>query len=292
MKLLQTHQVPEDTVAERLSDYLVGKSLHLPSRKSVKKAIDRGLVYVDGKEAETGLWVQPGQLIEIMANDDPPPRIFTLDIPIIYEDEYLAVVNKPSGIPVSGNQFRTIQQALPGVLRPSAIPDSLRIPRPVHRLDAATSGLLLIAKTSTAAVRLGQLFERREVEKSYQAIVIGKVLGGGRFREKIHGLDAETGYESLEIVPSRRNGHLSLLQLHPLTGRTHQLRIHLSEAGHPIMGDKIYGTPGNVYLGKGLFLCATGLTFAHPFSLENMNIEIDPPNKFRLLLEREKRNFS
>lgn len=289
MNILYTHIVVHPGEHNRLGDYLVGKSMHLPSRKSVKKAIDRGQVLVNGHTGSTGLRVQAGDRIDILEAITPLPKVYDLSIPIVYEDDYLAILNKPSGIPVSGNQFRTVQQALPANLTPSSFPDALQIPRPVHRLDAATSGLLLIAKTANAAVKLGQLFEKRAVAKNYEAIVIGNMPDSGTLTFPIEGLEAITDFRCIGRVPSLCNEWLSWLELYPKTGRTHQLRIHLSKSGHPIMGDKIYGTPGQVYLGKGLFLCATALAFTHPLTREGLEIRIAPPNKFHLLMDREQR---
>lgn len=289
MKIIQTIIAEEDAGGARLSDYLVGKSVHLPSRKSVKKAIDRGCVRVEGQISDTGRRIQPGYCIDILSPDLPSPRVLPLNIPVVYEDDTLAVVNKPSGIPVSGNQFRTVQQALPHNLQPSPLPDALRTPQPVHRLDAPTSGLLLVAKTAAAAVQLGQLFEQRAIQKTYEAIVIGTLPEEGKFTTPVQATTAITHFFRKEVSPSLRNSTLSWVVLQPLTGRTHQLRIHLAEAGHPIMGDNLYGNPGEIYKGKGLFLCATALSWTHPFTGENIHIRIDPPNKFPLLMARERR---
>ena len=288
MKIIQTITADQDTGGARLSDYLVGKSDFLPSRKSVRKAIDQGWILVNGQIGSTGKRIQPGYRIDICAPDQPLLRVLPLDIPVLFEDEYLAVVQKPSGIPVSGNQYRTLQQALPHNTQPSSMPDALHLPRPVHRLDAPTSGLLMIAKTAAAAVRLGHLFEQRGIHKTYEAIVTGAMPESGRLSTPVQQLEAITDFFRKEIVPSPRNGYLSHMILQPHTGRTHQLRIHLATAGHPIMGDKDYGNPGNIYNGKGLFLCATGLRFQHPFSGETLDIRIAPPNKFSLLLDRER----
>ena len=109
--------------------------------------------------------------------------------------------------------------------------------------------------------------------------------------DDIEGLQSETVYNLQETVPSLKNEFLSLIKLHPKTGRTHQIRIHLSKLGYPIMGDKLYGEEGNVLKGKGLFLCAIGLGFKHPITSEELNIEISLPHKFVSLLEREKRRW-
>ena len=206
---------------------------------------------------------------------------------MVFEDEYLAVINKPPGIEVSGNKYKTIENALSINLKPSAQPDALPWPRPVHRLDYSTSGLLLIAKTSTAQRLLGQAFEERRIHKRYCAVVMGLIPTLGTVETPIDGLNALSEYEPVLTVPSLRSGHVSLVHLFPTTGRTHQLRIHMASIGHPIVGDPKYGEDGNTLKGKGLFLASIGLRFPHPVTQQEMNICIDAPPKFNALLERE-----
>ena len=142
MIILHRHLVPINIKDVRLSDYAIGIFPQIPSRKGLKKAIKNGQVYIDGLQANTGNWVETGQKIELVALDRKPPKIYPLDLPIIYEDDQLAVIQKPAGIVVSGNQFHTIQNALLHNLAPSKAIDAFQLPRPVHRLDHATSGLL------------------------------------------------------------------------------------------------------------------------------------------------------
>lgn len=288
MPILSKHIVPEHSSRQRLSDYCCGIFAALPSRKSVKKAIRAGRLLLNGKQGNTGDWVKPGMQIDLLAPEKTRPD-YELRLEVIHEDQHIALINKPAGIPVSGNQFRTIANTLPFNLKPSSAPDALAAPFPVHRLDSPTSGLLLIAKTGSAHQHLGQAFEQNKIKKIYQAIVTGKPPESGTIELPIEGKPAYTRYELLQSVPSLKNEQLSLLRLFPSTGRTHQIRIHLAQIGHPIMGDKLYGEPGKIYQGKGLFLCATGLQFSHPKSAELLPFVINPPNKFPLLLQREQR---
>ncbi|RMG81573.1 MAG: RluA family pseudouridine synthase, partial [Bacteroidetes bacterium] len=280
MEILETHLVPPNTDRVRLSDYLPRVFVSIPSRKGLKKAIKRGQVWVDGAPAETGRWVVPGQKIELIAPDLPPPRIYHMALPVVYEDEHLAVVNKPGGISVSGNKFRTLQNALPAHLTPSTRPDALKKMLPVHRLDAPTCGLLLVAKTISARINLGQAFENQTVKKRYRAVTIGEMPASGVLDSPIDGKPARTRFERVSAVRSLKNGWLSTVDLFPETGRTHQLRIHLAQAGYPILGDKLYGPEGLILKGKGLFLCAVELAFLHPFSGEMLRLAIAPPPKF------------
>lgn len=291
MTLLETHTVPPDTNAIRLSDYAVGIFRIITTRKGIKKAIKKGCVCIDGLPANTGRWVQPGQVIQLMEPETKPVKVFKLHLDIIFEDQYMAVVNKPAGIVVSGNQYRTIQNALTFNLKTSTVEDALSCPMPAHRLDHATSGLLLVAKTRKARVALGRQFENKEIKKKYQAIAIGKLPAVGTIDIPIEGKAAHTRFDVDRIVQSLKNSYLTLVNLYPATGRTHQLRIHLAKSGWPILGDKLYGEKGMILKHKGLFLTAVGLSFAHPITKELLMINKDAPAKFDLLMEREQRRW-
>jgi len=292
LKIIQRHIVPDNVEDIRLYDYAPKIFSTIPSRKGIKKAISRGEITIDGEKSSTGTWIKAGQKIELLDSEINPPKSYKLDFDVVYEDEFFAVINKPSGIPVSGNQYRTIQNALIGRIRPSIENDALKWSKPVHRLDGPTSGLLLIAKTASALVKLGQQFQSKEIEKRYRAIVIGKMPEKGIIDREVDGLPAVTKFNLIDTVPSLKNTFLSLVDLYPKTGRTHQLRIHLSKMGYPIMGDKIYGKKDEVLKGKGLFLCAVTLKFSHPITNKPIQIEIPEPNKFSSLLERENRRWN
>lgn len=291
MTIIATHIVPIGVSGIRLSDYVIGIFTTIPTRKGMKKAIKKGMVWIDGEEANTGRWVESGQKIQLIDLETAPSKVYQFPLKVIYEDDVIAVINKPAGIVVSGNQHRTVQNALAYNLNVSTAADAFKVAKPVHRLDHATSGLLLIAKTRQARVDLGQQFEEKLIQKQYQAIVVGKVAEKGLIEQAIEGKVAITRFERLHWVHSLRDDYLSLLNLYPLTGRTHQLRIHLSTLGHPIVGDKLYGVPGKTLLGKGLFLCAVGLSFKHPLTKEILSLQITAPAKFAALLERRQRRW-
>ena len=206
---------------------------------------------------------------------------------VIYEDEYLAVINKPAGLIVSGNQYKTVLNALTSNLRPSKEKDALDWPLPTHRLDKATSGLLLIAKTKKARIIIGQDFENKKIEKEYHALVMGKLSKNGIIDFHINNKESLTEYQCLDSSESLKSEFLSLVKLFPKTGRTHQLRIHLSKSGFPILGDTIYGTENNILKYKGLFLASTKLSFDHPIEKRPIIVEIPPPKKFEKRMKSE-----
>lgn len=291
MIIIETHIVPEGTERARFSDYACEVFISIPSRKGIKNAIKRGDFLIDGVKGETGTWITPGQKLELMADESSLPKEYELELDVVYEDEHLAAVNKPAGIAVNGNSFRTVENSLPRNIKRSAEPDALRWPKPVHRLDVPTSGLLLIAKTMRAQVALGEQFEKKIIRKKYRAILQGRLEAPGHIESEIEGRDAATDYSPVKHVRSLKNEWLTLVDLYPFTGRTHQLRRHMSELNHPIVGDTLYGREGDIFKGKGLFLAAVELTFKHPVTGVVMTLKIDDPEKFRTYLEREERRW-
>ena len=291
MRVCARHIVPGGTPRVRFREYACSVFTLLPSRKAVVKAIKRGGFTIDGAAASTGSWVSPGQVIEFLDPDTPAAPTYSLRLRVLFEDEHVAVVEKPAGVVVNGNRFRTLEHALPYNLSASRERDALSAPRPVHRLDGPTGGLLLAAKTARAMVALGRQFEERAVDKRYRAVVMGQLEGEGLIDAPVDGRQAVTAYRAVRGAPSLRSGRLTLLDLWPGTGRTHQLRRHLAGAGFPILGDAAYGPPGRVLRGKGLFLAAVELSFEHPLSGERLGFTMDDPPKFASLLEREERRW-
>lgn len=276
----------------RIYDYLVDKLKALPSKKSIKKALKKGRILVDGKSVSSALWVKANMHIALIAEDSIKQNNYDLDLEVVYEDDYLAIVNKPAGLVSSGNQFRTLQNAVSGNLKPSNLIDTIR-PKLVHRLDSSTSGLIVIAKTAKANQILGDLLANKKIVKKYIAIVQGEVEEKGKIESLIEEKQAITEFNKIESLHSPSFGMLSWLELYPLTGRTHQLRIHMSDNDSPILGDRIYGDKENNLKGKGLFLTAIALQFKHPITEEELNIEIPTPKKFSKYWEGvKKRNSS
>lgn len=289
--IIAKHQVEILETPQRLSDYLIGKFEEIQTRKGIKKAIEKRQVLVNDEIASTAYWVQSHDVISLHESQALPPKQFELDLEIPYEDDYLAVVSKPAGIPVSGNLYKTLFNALGHNLQHSKQVDALRWPLPVHRLDTATSGLVIVAKTHSVRVALGKMFEDRKVSKRYRAILQGTMEGEGIVDSEIDGKEAVTHYQVVENVQTLKGTSLTLIDLFPITGRKHQLRIHCSSLGLPIVGDQLYQGDVSMKTDKGLFLVALELNFKHPVTTENVKVKIPLPEKFNSYISREKKRF-
>lgn len=292
MKVIRTISVPENIIPTRLYDYCVGQFSELQSRKSVKKAIDKGTVFVNGHAAKTGFWLKGSETVDLVDLENKPPKPYLLTVEIIFEDDHIIAINKPSGLLVSGNQFKTAFNVLAHVFTPSTAKDALPWPLPVHRLDQATSGILLAAKSQSARIKLGELFEQREIQKIYHAIVIGDIAQEGIIDSPIDNKSAKSSFTKSKSVDSLRSNKLSLVEIHPKTGRKHQIRKHLAAIEHPILGDKLYCPEEILLKHKGLFLCASGLKFQHPVFQDEICLSIDLPKKYEKRLESEQKRWN
>ena len=280
MQLLEIHNVPKLEKALRFQEYGVGIFKTNPTKSSIKKAIKKELIFIDGILATTSKHVSGGEKIELFESENS--SIFErlkLDLEVLFEDDYLAVIYKPAGILVSGNKFVTISNGLSQNLKKSKQSDAVKL-QPVHRLDYPTSGLLLIGKTSSAIIELGTLFKNKEISKTYFAITIDKMNTKGIINSAIDKKSALTEFEVLKKVTSKRFKFLNLVKLQPKTGRKHQLRKHLLSIGNPILGDKEYFLETKILNGKGLFLHAGAIDFKHPFTRDRISISKELPKKF------------
>jgi 23S rRNA pseudouridine1911/1915/1917 synthase len=280
LKITETHTVPKQEKALRFQEYGVGIFNTLPTKSGIKKAIKKELIYIDGNLATTSKYISGEEKIELFQYEKS--SIFErleLNLEVLFEDNYLAIIYKPAGILVSGNKFVTIANGLSHNLEKSTQFDAVK-PQPVHRLDYPTSGLLLVGKTSTAILELGKLFKNKEIKKTYFAITIGTMNTVGRVNFLIDEKTAQTKFQVLKTVISERFGYLNFVKLEPKTGRKHQLRKHVSEIGNPILGDKKYFLEHKILSGKGLFLHAGTLDFVHPFTNDKISITKGLPKKF------------
>lgn len=281
LRTIETHIVKTIDNTIRLQEYAVGIFKTIPTKSGIKKAIKKGLIKVNGKTTTTALYIKGGETIDLFQTEETlKKKQFNFPLEVLYEDDYLAIIYKPSGILVSGNSFATIDNALTQNLQKSTLADATR-PRPVHRLDYPTSGLLLIGKTTASIIELNQLFEKKQIQKTYFAISIGEMQKNGEINLHIEDKNAFTSFEVIETIKSPRFDYLNLVKLTPKTGRKHQLRKHLFTIGNPILGDKEYFIKDLVLNGKGLFLHASTLFFIHPFTKETINITKELPKKFK-----------
>lgn len=275
---IETHKVSQLKEKIRLQEYGVGIFESIPTKSALKKSLKKGLITRDEEVAQTSDWMQEGQVLKLYAEEIlQKKKLFKLKLDVLYEDEFLAVVHKPTGYPTNGNYFKTIENALPFNLKPTSEKDQLPYPMPVHRLDNPTSGVLLIAKTQSAKTLLSVLFEKHEIQKSYTAIVQELLKSTeGEITSEIEGKNSLTRFR-VENTFEKNGENFSLVNLYPKTGRTHQLRIHLSSIGHPIVGDDIYGSR---FKKEKLMLQSSSLQFQHPRTKKSLNIKTELPHKF------------
>lgn len=292
-------EVSEDSLGQRLDLFLAGffkGRKEGVSRTALQKLISENKVILNGAPVKAHHKVKPGDKLKVQVEDKKErglePENIALDV--VYEDEDLAVINKPSGLvvhPAPGNYEHTLVQAL--LYRFKNLSD-VNTGRPgiVHRLDKETSGLLVIAKNNFAHLNLAEQFARHTIERKYIAIVRGEVefdqnvievpIGRHPLKRKDMSVSfsdkskyAKTHYRTL-----KRGKDFSLLELRPWTGRTHQLRVHLAFLGHPILGDTKYGKNNKF---SRLALHAQYIGFNHPRTGEFMEFSSSVPEEFNLL---------
>tara|TARA_Y100000589_G_scaffold323963_1_gene359333 strand:+ start:1465 stop:2355 length:891 start_codon:yes stop_codon:yes gene_type:complete len=290
MYKLKFHKVERLDYPVRIESYCRGVFTELPSNKSVKKAVSSGCIRINSRKVSSAYFIKEGDFVELWEIQIKAPKPYDIDINILYEDDDLAVVFKPAGLPTSGNSFRTLENAIQGKLANSK-KNPLNWPKPVHRLDSATSGLVIVAKSIPARIELGKMLEHRKVKKTYCALLYGKLEEKKDIQFSLEGKEALTKVFPIEFKQSLNNKYITKVFMQPITGRTHQLRKHAALIKHPIIGDSEYGEKGNVLLHKGLFLCAVKLIFCHPITLAELSISIDPPKKFDALMNREFKRF-
>lgn len=289
---IETHKVPYLKNRIRLSDYAPGIFKTFFSKKGIKNAIKKGLVTINGDIGYTSDYIKGDETIELFQSNIPTNKP-TIKIPleVLYEDDYLAIINKPSGVLVSGNKKYTLENALPNVLSKSNQKDALLRPDPIHRLDYPTSGALLIGKTSQVVILLNKMFEERKINKMYYAITIGEIKDNGIIEAPIENRTSKSEYKTISRLASRKYESLNLIELIPHTGRKHQLRIHLASIGSPIFGDLKYGNEGLTGKGNGLYLHASSLVFSHPITNSDVSVTIPLPKKFKKLFSLKTEEF-
>jgi 23S rRNA pseudouridine955/2504/2580 synthase len=293
-------EVGEEAAAQRIDNFLLRHLKGVP-KSHVYRVLRSGQVRVNSARVKPHYRLQPGDRVRL-----PPIRVSIsnaskakpAEFPIVYEDAALLALDKPAGVAVHGGSGVSF-----GVI------ESLRAARPaakflelVHRLDRDTSGLLLVAKKRSALVELHRMLREGGIDKVYLAVVKGHWQGSSReIREALHkyvdakgerrvsvqegGMAAVTRVRALKSSPQ-----FSFLEVRLLTGRTHQIRVHLAHAGHPVLGDDKYGDfELNHRLQKQgarrLFLHASRLSFPHPLTGEALKLEAPLPCGMRAFVE-------
>ena len=263
-----------------MQEYGVGIFITIPTKSSLKKALKKNLITVNGDQASTATMIKGGELIELLVSKETNKKELIFPLNILFEDDYLALIHKPAGILTSGNKFMTIANALEQNLQKSKQEDAVP-PKPIHRLDYATTGIILVGKTASTIRALNKMFETKQVSKTYYAVTIGMMKQYGEVKISVDNKEAYSVYEVINSVPSERFGQLNLVRLSPKTGRRHQLRIHVAHIGNPILGDRDYGREPLILKGKGMYLHAYQLTFIHPITNQELTIKDELPLKFK-----------
>lgn len=282
---IEKHTVPREQSPMRLSDYCRNQFTSIPSRKGMKKAIDKGWVYINNELASTHSMIHEKDEIELRIPAKEFSRaVYELNLKLYFEDDEIAIIEKPAGMLSSGNNLQNIERALPFNLKPSSNTSALPYPKVAHRLDYPTSGIMIIAKTPIALTQLKNAFAVGEIKKTYLAITPGNMPDSGEINSPIDGKFAQTRYQTIYREPAFNYEFLNLLKVKIGTGRTHQIRKHLSGIGHPILGDQTYGNALVKMKKKGLFLHAFEIELIHPVSNELMVFTSTIPKKFLKVL--------
>ena len=297
---METIVVEEKNI--RLDAYIAKKEQEL-SRTMIQKLIEDGNIQVNDTKKKLSYKVQIGDKITIQIPEAKETKLKPQEIPIevIYEDNDIVVVNKPKGLvvhPANGNPDGTLVNAIMAMCKDSlsGIGGELR-PGIVHRLDKDTSGLLIVAKNDKAHIAMSNQIKDRQVKKMYIALVRG-VIGedeatidmpigrSTKDRKKMavtkNGKQAITHFKVLKRYPK-----YTLLEIKIDTGRTHQIRVHMAEIGHPVIGDMVYSNGKNSFGVEGQMLHAKSLEFTHPNTGKPMHLTAELPQYFRDILEGE-----
>ena len=294
--------IKDNAIGERIDSYLAKDTEH--SRANIQRLIEEEKILVNNSKVKVSYKIQQGD--EIKIQDDQPKEISLkaqeIPLEILYEDKDIIVVNKAKGMvvhPANGNPDGTLVNAVMSICKDSlsGIGGEIR-PGIVHRLDKDTSGVIVVAKNDKAHINMSEQIKNHEVEKTYIALVRGFVKESeatinmpiGRStkdRKKMavtkEGKSAITHFKVIE-----RFGNYTLLEVKIETGRTHQIRVHLTEIGYPIVGDTVYSNGKNEWNIQGQCLHAKSLKFKHPITGKEMFIEAPLPEYFENVISELK----
>lgn len=287
----------------RIDSYIAKKDDSL-SRSIIQKLLEENKIIVNGNVIKASYKVQVGDKIQIEIEPPKEVKLEAQNIPIdiIYEDNDIIIVNKPKGMvvhPANGNPDGTLVNAIMAICKDSlsGIGGELR-PGIVHRLDKDTSGLLVVAKNDKAHINMSEQIKDRKVKKTYIALVRGIISENeatinmpiGRStkdRKKMtvtkNGKEAVTHFKVLNRYTTYK-GSYTLLEIKIDTGRTHQIRVHMAEIGHPVIGDMVYSNGKNEFDVIGQCLHAKKLEFCHPITGKEMRFEAPLPEYFENII--------
>jgi len=295
-------EVGEESASQRIDNFLLRRLKGVP-KSHVYRVLRSGEVRVNSGRIKPDYRLRIGDRVRvppIRTSQAEKPKAGALHLPIVFEDPSFLVVDKPSGVAVHGGSGVSF-----GVI------ESLRAERPeakvlelAHRLDRDTSGLLIVAKKRSALVELHRMLREGEIEKVYTAVVKGSWQGGKReLRESLHKHVNAKGERRVsvkeggtpavtQVKPLEQNREFSVLELRLMTGRTHQIRVHLAHAGHPVLGDDKYGdfaiNHGLAKRGvRRLFLHACRLSLRHPLEKNQILLQSPLPADMQTFLEAQ-----
>ncbi|MDO5037975.1 MAG: RluA family pseudouridine synthase [Tissierellia bacterium] len=267
------------------------------TRSQIKKAIGEGRVQVNGSQVKAGYKLKAGDQVAYQTQEDQVILPVDLDLEVLYEDGDLALINKPAGLQVHPGPSREERTLVHGLVhRFSQLAPGSGSYRPgiVHRLDKDTSGIMVVAKNQESFLKLVRQFKDQDVEKEYLALVQGRVLGPGSIDKAIGRSHRDRRKMAVDVSPARPAKTLfrplevfertSLLSVDIRTGRTHQIRVHLSSLGYPLVGDGVYGKGQGA---KRQLLHAYRLAISHPTTGKRLEAWAPLPQDLIGALEKE-----
>ena len=272
------------------------------SRTAIQRLIEENKITVNSKPIKSSYKVQEGDKIELQQEPAKDIQLKAQNIPVevIYEDNDIIVINKPKGMvvhPANGNPDGTLVNALMAICKDSlsGIGGEIR-PGIVHRLDKDTSGIIVVAKNDKAHINLSRQIKNHEVKKTYIALVRGVVkennatinmpIGRSKTDRKKMAIDRNGRNAITNFRVIKRYDNCTLLEIKIETGRTHQIRVHLSHIGYPIIGDSVYSNGKNEWNIKGQCLHALSLEFRHPITNKKMELKAELPVYFKDLINK------